>query len=83
MITADLLFNEEDGLLRCSRNEDSMRKAVDFLSQYETHRPSTGRSGLAVYSIDAPDCGHNILVLLLFSLFVIILLVLMGLTISE
>lgn len=81
MITADLLFNEEAGLLFCSRNEDSIRKAGDFLRHFETLRPAT--PSRIVYSVDAPVFTHNILVLMLFSLFVIILLVLMALKIAE
>ncbi|KAG5277383.1 hypothetical protein AALO_G00116890, partial [Alosa alosa] len=40
MVTTDLLFNEDDGLLICSRNEGSLKKATDFLSLNESHRPT-------------------------------------------
>ena len=35
-MTLDLLFNEDQGILSCRRNEDSKISAADFLSQYQT-----------------------------------------------
>ena len=37
--TVDLLFNEDQGLLFCRRNEDSKGRAADFLSGYDTSYP--------------------------------------------
>ena len=69
--TVDLLFNEDQGLLFCRRNEDSKGRAADFLSGYDTFYPTYNVSS-AVNSLRL----HKVLVLCLLVLLVIIIIVL-------
>ena len=50
--TLDLLFNEEEGLLSCSRNENSKEMAAVFLSEFET--PNRGCRAICLNFIRSP-----------------------------